>query len=206
MTHPHSIIAAVKTIASDARFSEWDHPTMRDVDRALSYMGGLLFAPTDRQRANLCAWVTATDDRIGTGEHGTDADPFGFLPVAAEVAQLTDDELTGRYQDRRRTVDHSRYDVRDAHQIPTTERPLMADSFQAAAEALAPGEAERASNYADAARALRAAPTPEGFVIWDRLNHMYVINVHCTDRTEAAAEAVRLNRRHRATYVPHMWA
>lgn len=206
MTYPHSIIATVKTVASDARFSEWDHPTMRDVDRALSYMGGLLFSPTDRQRANLRAWVTATDDRIGTVEHGTDSDPFGFLPVAAEVAQLTDDELTGRYQERRRTVEHSRYDVRDARQIPTTERPLMADSFQAAAEALAPSNAERARNYTDAARALRSAPTPEGFVIWDRLNHMYVINLHCADRTGAAIEADRLNHRHRVTYVPHMWS
>ncbi|MFE4580638.1 hypothetical protein [Streptomyces chartreusis] len=121
------------------------------------------------------------------------------------MAQLTDDELTGRYQERRRTVDHSRYDVRDARQIPTTERPLMADSFQAAAEALAPSNAERARKYTDAACALRTAPTPEGFVIWDRLNHMYVINVHCTDRTEAVAEAARLNRRHRTSYVPHMW-
>ncbi|MFJ9752424.1 hypothetical protein [Streptomyces chartreusis] len=205
MTYPHSIVATVKTVASDARFSEWDHPTMRDVDRALSYMGGLLFTPTDRQRANLRAWVTATDNRIGTVEYSTDADPFGFLPVAAEVAQLTDDELTGRYQERRRTVDRSRYDIRDARQIPAAERPLMADSFQAAAEALRSGDAERARKYTDAASALRATPTPEGFVIWDRFCHMYVINVHYTDRTEAATEAARLNRRHRGTY-HHTWS
>ncbi|MDG9709780.1 hypothetical protein [Streptomyces sp. DH10] len=212
MTSAHSIIATVKTIASGAEHFGWIPHTMREIDRALRFTaGGPLFTPTDLQRTNLRAWVTATDHRIGTAEGGTDTDPFGFLPVAAEVAQLTDDELTALYQDRRRTVEHNRYNVRAAHQVPSTELHLMAELFETGAQGAtsesstpAPepsfGDAERTAQYTAAARALRAAPEPEGFVIWDRINHMYVIAQHHATRAGASAEAARLNAQHRKLY------
>ncbi|KMS74281.1 hypothetical protein ACM01_15410 [Streptomyces viridochromogenes] len=132
------------------------------------------------------------------------------------MAQLTDDELTALYQDRRRTVDHNRYDVRAAHQVPQTELHLMVELFETGAQeatsesptpapARSSGDAERTAWYTAAARALRGAPEPEGFVIWDRANHMYVTAQHHADRARASAEAARLSAQHRKLYSATPW-
>jgi len=171
----------------------WDAKTMRAVDRGLLTAGGFAFEPSERERAALRAWVTATDTRIGHVVYSTDADPAGFALVAREVTALDDNALLARYEERRREMRSERYQVRTVPQMSAEERARTVNGYLGAAKRYADDpESAQGAEYRGAAEAVRNG---WGYVIWDRMTHMYEPAVWRSLPEEIAAECDRLNRR-----------
>lgn len=204
---PTSAVAEIT--ATNAEHFGWNRHTMQAVDKCLSTFGGFGYVPREHERAAVRAWLTATDERIGLSAHASDGDPMGYALVAAEVCALDDDPLLGLYQERRRETREHRYQVRPVAEMAEDERERNAEGFTAAAARFIPqpearpGDVGRGELYAAAGRGMAAGA---GFVLWDRINHMYVVAQWFADADGAAAECARLNERHTRVYEPAMWS
>ncbi|AEM88860.1 hypothetical protein [Streptomyces violaceusniger] len=193
---------AEEITALDALHFGWNHRVMREIDRQLSFMGGLPYEPDARQRAALRAWVTATDERIADAVYCTEQDPQGFAFVAREVTALDDRELLARYEERKRETATARYQVRAVDQVPAAEREWLRTGFEGAAERYADSDSERPALYRAAAEGFRDV---RGFVIWDRFNHRYVATQWGRTAEETAPECDRLNQYHERHFAADLW-
>lgn len=194
---PHPESTPEEITALDALHFGWNRYTMRRVEQGLSVMGGFAYEPTATERAGLRAWLTATDQRIGHTRYVGDLDPMGFAFVAREVTALDDDALLGRYEARRRELDQGgRYETRAALEIAGEERVRMTEQFAAASDRFDP-ESKQGAQYAKASESIANG---WGYVVWDRINHMYAVALWRNEPEEIAAECGRLNSNHRAHF------